>query len=143
VPTPTPEWLAARGAGDRVRELWRIGLSMAAIAERMGCTKNAISGYAHRNGFDRRPSPIQPKAKSAKTHPKKARPRARPLAPKPPPELVALPAPAFRTCQWIEADDRRTWSMCGAATVRKLPYCEEHAARCYHGIRSSRQEMAA
>ena len=117
---------------------------MSAIAERMGCTKNAISGYIHRNGFDPRPSPIQPSPRNSKTHPKKAtKPRARPLAPKPPPEPVALPAPAFRSCQWIEGDDRRTWSMCGAATVRELPYCEEHAARCYHGGRAPRQELAA
>ena len=130
MPTPTPEWRCARGAEARVRELWRIGLSMSAIAERMGCTKNAISGYIHRNGFDPRPSPIQPSPRS-KAHPKRAtRPRARPLAPKPPPEPVALPVAAFRSCQWIEGNDR-PWRFCEAPTVRGTAWCSEHQARCY------------
>lgn len=42
-----------------LRELWAQGLSTAEIGRRLGVTKNAIVGKAHRLDLDARPSPIR------------------------------------------------------------------------------------
>ncbi len=43
----------------RLRKLWTEGLSTAEIGRRMGTTKNAVIGRAHRLGLPKRQSPIQ------------------------------------------------------------------------------------
>lgn len=43
----------------RLHELWNDGLSSMAIGRRLGCTKNAVIGKAHREGLIARRSPIQ------------------------------------------------------------------------------------
>ncbi|WP_428491397.1 GcrA family cell cycle regulator [Rhodopila sp.] len=42
-----------------LRDLWSQGLSTAAIGRRLGVSKNAIVGKAHRLDLDARPSPIR------------------------------------------------------------------------------------
>jgi GcrA cell cycle regulator len=44
---------------DELRRLWTLGLSTAEIGRRLGCTKNAVIGKAHRLDLPSRPSPIQ------------------------------------------------------------------------------------
>src|SRR3954466_10021133 len=43
----------------RIRALWAEGLSTAEIGRRMGITKNAVVGKAHRLNLPARPSPIR------------------------------------------------------------------------------------
>jgi hypothetical protein len=51
----------------------------------------------------------------------------------------AAAAPAARTCVYIEGDgpfvDRDPF--CGKPALRGMPYCAEHAARCYRSGRRS------
>ena len=51
------EWTAK--AIDQLRALWAEGHSTAEIGRRMGITKNAIVGKAHRLDLPARPSPIR------------------------------------------------------------------------------------
>ncbi len=51
------EWTAK--AIDLLRALWAEGHSTADIGRRMGVTKNAIVGKAHRLDLPARPSPIR------------------------------------------------------------------------------------
>lgn len=45
---------------DAARNLWNSGLSMTAVGERLGVTRNVIAGIKHRNGgFAARCSPIR------------------------------------------------------------------------------------
>jgi GcrA cell cycle regulator len=44
---------------DRLRKMWAEGLSTAEIGRRMGVSKNAIVGKAHRLNLSTRPSPIR------------------------------------------------------------------------------------
>jgi GcrA cell cycle regulator len=44
---------------DRLRALWAEGLSTAEIGRRMGISKNAVVGKAHRLNLPARPSPIR------------------------------------------------------------------------------------
>lgn len=49
---------------SQLRELWAQGLSTAEIGRRLGVTKNAIVGKAHRLDLDARPSPIRRDARA-------------------------------------------------------------------------------
>src|SRR4051794_41195803 len=51
------EW--NEGTIARIRALWPEGLSTAEIGRRMGITKNAVVGKAHRLNLPARPSPIR------------------------------------------------------------------------------------
>ncbi|MEO8714802.1 MAG: GcrA family cell cycle regulator [Acetobacteraceae bacterium] len=70
------DWTAA--AIDRLRRLWADGHSTAEIGRRIGISKNAVVGKAHRLDFPARPSPIRT-ADPATSRP---RPIPRPKAPK-------------------------------------------------------------
>ncbi|HET6306282.1 MAG TPA: GcrA family cell cycle regulator [Rhodopila sp.] len=68
-----------------LRELWAQGHSTAEIGRRLGVSKNAIVGKAHRLDLDARPSPIRrdpakPPAERASAHPRVAGPTLPPLA---------------------------------------------------------------
>jgi len=39
--------------------------------------------------------------------------------------------PPLRSCQWIEGNDKGTWTMCGDAVVPGRSYCLPHCRRCY------------
>lgn len=66
---------------QRLRALWQEGHSTAEIGRRMGISKNAVVGKAHRLELPARPSPIR----------RESAPRApRPVAPRP---VVVRPAP--------------------------------------------------
>jgi len=53
-------------AREWVRDAWEAELSAAEIGRRLGITKNAVVGAAHRLKVDRRPSPIRNAARAAK-----------------------------------------------------------------------------
>jgi GcrA cell cycle regulator len=160
-PGPTGTWQATGGA-ERARRLWDAGVATSEIGRQCGCTKSAIVGYAHRNGFPPRPSPIGrvreevreavPRVPDRPHHkpvegatPKRRHQRVR-LIPKPPQPVYVPPAPTprFSGCQFI-AGDGRPWTCCGAAAVAGKPYCSEHLARVFvrrphagaaeHGVR--------
>jgi hypothetical protein len=143
----------------RARLLWDEDVSASQIAHRIGkgCTKSALIGYAHRQGWPPRPSPIvrngvkatEPAPRVApRPHHKPPEPdstrkvrkvvRAIPTPPKAPPE----PPPRFRHCQWPEGEDRRSWRFCDAPTAKNSAYCPTHHARCYHRYAPQRLEAA-
>jgi GcrA cell cycle regulator len=98
-----------------LRDLWAEGHSTAEIGRRLGVSKNAIVGKAHRLDLDARPSPIRREAASAKpvgdratVYPRVAGPTlpplasavvhpviaARPMAPAPVAPTLVVPPPA-------------------------------------------------
>ena len=108
--------------GERVaelRRLWDEGLSTAEIGRRLGVSKNAVVGKAHRLGLPPRQSPIR-------------------RAPRP---VVSMPGP---TCQWPFGDPGDPdFHFCGKRVLPGKPYCAEHHARAYIGTRAVRDEHAA
>lgn len=142
------------------REMWAEGVVASEIAALMGrgCTKSALLGYAHRQGWPPRPSPIGNRHRTEVVprvpHKQHTAGATAPAAPRKSPErrpvpvaVATPPAPPpapvvwspYKTCQWIEGHGR-LWAKCGAPTTSGA-YCADHYARCYH--RSARQEMAA
>jgi GcrA cell cycle regulator len=85
----------------RLRGLWSEGLSTAEIGRRMGISKNAVVGKAHRLNLPPRPSPIRRDGAAAGAVPPRSAPPRRTTGPTLPPlpaapsEVVAAPvAPA-------------------------------------------------
>ena len=173
-------WVAARETRmewtaksiDQLRALWAEGHSTAEIGRRMGVTKNAIVGKAHRLDLPARPSPIRkveaaggapmPRRKPAAV--REAAPavaaaavRAVPQAsPQPAPRPAVPPAPvvasaqvshfpraSLRSCCWpIGEPGQREFRFCGCEAAPGKPYCAEHAAIAYVKVRDRRSDAA-
>ena len=141
---------------ETLRALWAEGLSTAEIGRRMGVSKNAVVGKAHRLNLPARPSPIR---RDGASTPRPAVPRVavrrslppRPVAPPPPPAPVApRPAPVrhvsragLRSCSWpIGEPGTRGFHFCGCEALPGKPYCAEHAAVAYVKVRDRREDAA-
>ncbi|MCC7166306.1 MAG: global cell cycle regulator GcrA-like protein [Rhodospirillales bacterium] len=92
-------------------KLWDAGFSTSEIGRRIGVSKNAVVGKAHRLGLISRPSPI----------------KRIPLPP--PPKMVAI---GGRACSWPIGDPRKPdFRFCNSPAMPGKPYCHEHAAVAY------------
>ncbi|MBV8911860.1 MAG: GcrA cell cycle regulator [Acetobacteraceae bacterium] len=146
----------------RIRALWAEGLSTAEIGRRMGISKNAVVGKAHRLNLPARPSPIR-RVSSEKPARRSAPKRivgptlptldsvARQPVPTPPRQPVVLrpvppqPRPAGRvsSCCWpLGEPGTPEFRFCGDPTVPAKPYCEEHVALAYVKVRDRREDAA-
>lgn len=157
----------------RLRELWAEGHSTAEIGRRMGISKNAVVGKAHRLNLQSRPSPIRRDAGEAVVRPHTPRrvtgstlpplattppPVPQPTRPTPPvvsvrpeparPPVAVRPVPArslrSQTCCWpVGEPGTRSFRFCDAEATPGKPYCTEHAAVAYVRVRDKREEVAA
>jgi len=148
-----------------LRALWAEGHSTAEIGRRMGISKNAVIGKAHRLSLPPRPSPIRREATAA---PRPAMPRhttpritlPRPAALVAPRPVITAPAPAptprpvapvvrafprlgARTCCWpIGEPGTPEFRFCTGEAMLGKPYCTEHAAVAYVKARDRREDAA-
>lgn len=100
---------------DQLGTLWEQGLATAEIGRRLGISKNAVIGKAHRMALKARPSPL------------KSPPRRR--------NAVVGAAPA---CSWpVGHPGEKGFHFCGSRPLAGKPYCAEHAAIAY--LRPKRQ----
>ena len=98
---------------DQLKELWSEGLSTSEIGRKLGVTKNAVVGKAHRLGLPPRPSPIK-RATGAK----------RPTRSK---VMAVKPASRGPTCMWpIGHPNEPGFRFCGKSALSGKPYCQEH-----------------
>ena len=154
----------------RLRALWAEGLSTAEIGRRMGVSKNAVVGKAHRLNLAARPSPIRRTGEKTprRRQPRRAQGSTLPvlnaaLVPMPAAEAVrlqerALPeraAPVLRAvpmprpggrvtpCCWpIGEPGTRSFRFCDVDSMGGKPYCAEHAALAYVKVRDRREDAA-
>ena len=152
----------------RLKALWAEGHSTAEIGRRMGISKNAVVGKAHRLSLEARPSPIRrgvpgdaPKRPAARRVTGPTLPTMEAVAspvpvqhrPSPPPVVVA-PPPVLRAvgrsgggrmvaCCWpIGEPGTRTFRFCDDDSLPGKPYCATHAALAYVKIRDRREDAA-
>ncbi len=155
----------------RLRALWAEGLSTAEIGRRMGVSKNAVVGKAHRLSLEARPSPIRrnvpgdaPKRPAAKrvigpTLPTMSTTATAAVSSEPAERKVAMaapstPAPVLRAvgrtgsrrlvaCCWpIGEPGTRSFRFCDAESLPGKPYCATHAALAYVKVRDRREDAA-
>ena len=134
-----------------LRQLWSEGHSTAEIGRRMGVTKNAVVGKAHRLDLPARPSPIRTGG-SPRPPPRRAgslsrglrtpclsRPCAGPTSPQQSNALLPRHTPARRVaiaprriglhpCCWpIGEPGTPAFRFCDDPAPLDVPYCDEHA----------------
>lgn len=101
-------------------KLWNEGLTTVEIGRKLGVSKNAVVGKAHRLGLESRPSPIKrQKKKEEKAAPKKKK-------------YITLMDLTSRMCRWPIGDPKdENFHFCG----REIPvggvYCPQHAGVAY------------
>ncbi|MCR0983991.1 GcrA family cell cycle regulator [Roseomonas populi] len=161
------DWSAE--AIEQLRALWAEGHSTAEIGRRMGISKNAVVGKAHRLHLPARPSPIQREqaaASAAAPRPVVAvavapvaasAPRpVMPAAPRPPVPAMRAAAPSAapavvrpfprsgaRTCCWpIGEPGTPEFRFCTSESFAGKPYCLEHASIAYVKARDRREDAA-
>jgi GcrA cell cycle regulator len=160
------EWTAK--SIDLLRALWAEGHSTAEIGRRMGVTKNAIVGKAHRLDLPARPSPIRkqeeagapaaPRPKPAREAaapavqrtPPQPRPQPQPASPRPaspapvaPAQVRQFPRASLRSCCWpIGEPGQREFRFCAAEAAPGKPYCDDHVAIAYVKVRDRRFDAA-
>jgi GcrA cell cycle regulator len=159
------DWTAE--AIERLKALWAEGHSTAEIGRRMGISKNAVVGKAHRLSLPARPSPIRRETLGVAT-PRPAQPKAPrpPVAPRTTLPPVVMPAPvavapapapapqpavvrsfprlsAMRSCCWpIGEPGQAGFRFCASEAITGKPYCPEHAAVAYVKARDRREDAA-
>ena len=109
---------------EMLKVLWEEGLSITQIGERLGVTRNAVAGKAHRLNLRKRQSPIAKKPKKA----------VEPETPKELPLRLALRGIKWSRsrCVWPSGDPKTVeFSFCGEAIVPGKPYCSEHCELAY------------
>jgi len=114
--------------------LWGLGLSTSEIGKRLGISKNAVVGKAHRLHLASRPSPIR------------RPPGERRVAPPPRPRRV-LPTPVVQlsnnACCWpIGHPGESGFHFCGERSVVGKPYCLEHLSVAYVKAKPKASEAA-
>lgn len=151
------EWTDAVIA--RLRALWTEGHTTVEIGRRLGISKNAVVGKAHRLNLPGRPSPIR-KDGSTRTRPRQVRservpspalaalstPRPQAAPPSPsasvavPVESVGIdranaperPAGRVQECCWPIGQPGRTgFRFCSDPSEPGKPYCTEHCRSAY------------
>ncbi len=151
---------------DRLKTLWAEGVSTAEIGRRLGVSKNAVVGKAHRLSLEARPSPIRrgapgevPKRPAVRRMVGPTLPAMAPVAADPEPvviapPVVASPPPVLRAvhrapggrlvaCCWpIGEPGTRSFRFCDAESLPGKPYCSPHAALAYVKVRDRREEAA-
>ncbi|MFA7429502.1 MAG: GcrA family cell cycle regulator [Rhodospirillaceae bacterium] len=127
---------------EELKSLWSEGLTTGEIGKRLGVSKNAVVGKAHRLGLKGRPSPIKRAATGAPAKPPRAKPAE---AKQPPAKIRSVVDLSAHTCRWPIGDPREPgFHFCGAPSAPGKPYCAEHAAIAYVGSnKSSREETVA
>ena len=117
---------------EELKALWGEGLTTGDIGKRLGVSKNAVVGKAHRLGLQGRPSPIKRGQEQAIEVPDPKPPRKRQS--KKPQTTVDLSA---HTCRWPIGDPRDSdFHFCGEPSVSGKPYCAQHVSVAYVNARS-------
>lgn len=129
-----------------LRQLWAEGHSTAEIGRRMGTSKNAVVGKAHRLNLKARPNPIKaPVPGKVKVVRVIALPvlasEAEPEPPPPPAHVVIIPATLptgeriyarARICCWpIGTPKTKAFRFCDHPALVNKPYCDSHTQLAY------------
>jgi GcrA cell cycle regulator len=125
---------------DELRRLWDSGLSGAGIGRRIGMSKNAVIGKAHRLDLPAR------RTANAEPMPPPLGEAVRPViaAPVRPVAAAATRPERIGPCCWItgERGPGRKWRYCDADSMPRRPYCRAHAVQAWPAIKRGEDSLA-
>ncbi|MCP4395006.1 MAG: global cell cycle regulator GcrA-like protein [Alphaproteobacteria bacterium] len=99
--------------------LWQEGLTTGEIGKKLGVSKNAVVGKAHRLGLEGRPSPIKRTAGDGKKVKKEKK-------------KIGIVDLHSRACRWPIGDPRDDdFHFCDKEAIPGKPYCLEHCEEAY------------
>ena len=112
---------------EQIKELialWNQGLPTSEIGRKIGATKNAVVGKAHRLGLTKRQSPIRRKPQEVR--------------------IVKLDGLRAGMCSWpIGEPGTEGFHFCGKPAVPGKPYCAEHCSIAYVSGKERKETEAA
>ncbi len=119
---------------SKLKRLWKKEtISTSEIGDKLGVTKNAVVGKAHRLGLDARKNQVIKKIKRKKAKPKIVEKKT--ILPKKKSNNkkgLTLMELKNDMCHWPMGDPRDSdFSFCGAKTVNGKPYCLKHCTDAY------------
>lgn len=130
-------------------QLWNEGHSCSIIGSKLGISKSAVAGAAHRRGLPQRKSPIKGEGPEVKARREAAKAEAirrrrmeRGLSPEPARRRVqtapqryhpiVIPLAPPRTCHWpVGEPGSKEFTFCGKEAVVGKPYCADHCKVAY------------
>ena len=119
----------------QLEDLWKQGLPISKIGEKLGVSRNSIAGKAHRMGLPKRTSPISSENKqsaSGKIN-NEISDKIIPL------KIKLRGVPWSRTkCCWPEGDPQQNdFKFCGQEIFPGRPYCDKHSLLAYTNTREN------
>lgn len=139
------DWTAERV--EKLKQLWKEGLSGARIAAAIGCdSRSAVIGKVHRLGLSGRITTSRKAMSERQSQNRRVQNRATRVqtvaallqsAPLPIPPASDVATVSFADledhhCRWPVGDPRQAgFGFCGCPKVSGLPYCEGHAKRAF------------
>ena len=136
----TPERIA------ELTKLWNAGLTTSEIGLKLGISKTAVVGKAHRLHLAARPSPIKrsgrPRMMIRPPMPARLPPSMPVSAPRSatPPRVLEL---SNQACRWpIGHPGEAGFRFCGERALVGKPYCADHAAMAYIKVKPKAGEAA-
>ena len=120
---------------EKLKKLWDEGLPITKIGLKLGVSRNAIAGKAHRLGLPKRNSPI-----SKSGDPRKNQVVSNLETSKELPLKILLREVEWsrNRCCWPIGDPKLPgFSFCGTSIMPGRPYCEEHSNLAYTTTRES------
>jgi len=110
----------------KLRKLWGDGHTTGEIGKKLGVSKNAVVGKAHRLGLKSRPSPIKRVAKPQQEEKER---------------IFTITDLSSSTCRWPIGDPKESnFRFCGATVFHGKSYCAEHCDLAYVGSGKNRSE---
>jgi len=107
-----------------LKQLWTEGLTTGEIGKRLGVSKNAVVGKAHRLNLESRPSPIKRKAATVKPEKEEVKQVKN--------GKMSLTDLTLTTCRWPIGDPKDDdFHFCGKKIPVGRTYCPEHSNTAY------------
>ena len=133
-------WTSTRIA--KLKKLWDKGLSTSEIGTKLGFSKNAVVGKAHRLGLKsrqattkkikRKVTPKLSKGAPAKSTSKSTASAKKAPTKKSQSKIISILDLKPGMCRWPMEDPRsEEFSFCGEPTFGKKPYCLKHCSQAY------------
>ncbi|MCQ2965799.1 MAG: GcrA family cell cycle regulator [Alphaproteobacteria bacterium] len=118
---------------------WNEGMTTGEIGKKLGVSKNAVVGKAHRLGLPGRPSPIRRDVNTCSTTSEKSKQTAKTEGKVSTKAIkktktigVSLNDLTHTSCRWPEGDPKEPgFHFCGKEALPDKPYCREHCKIAY------------